>query len=262
MNEVAQEFEKRTLEMLNRHFRATPFEQYNDSVMSFLLTEARKKAMGAHQNAKVGKKAESRIYDNFLEGLRSRYGRHINVSLFRFKKNGFYEYVCNLGLAYKTDQGMLFGVPMDKKVGSDVFYTAHAFDRFEERANPEYVRIVRKALQQGDRVVPTAADIIMFSLGSYDFQYAKEQGGPYYHLDIGLGSLLLEDFGEFYVAKTFLSPPMIEPKLKWMIPLRTEEQRMNPLTSFETLREVFDLDSIPASQDTHGWTDFIPRFYS
>jgi hypothetical protein len=226
------------LEMLNRHFKTLPYEKHPNAMLHFLFRNSFDKTFGkSFQKQRISKRKGLKFREHILKSLRSRYGSYINLTALKLKDPNHIYFACNLRDAYKTDFGTLYGYHgYHSTVGEDIYYTSHSFERFEERVDPKYLMIVSGIIKDKLDVQPTAADIIVMSLPIHNFFYAKEKC-QFYHIDIGLGSLVLEDFKEFFVAKTFLSPDMVPKNLDWRCPELGD--------NFKTFREVLSFKSFP-----------------
>jgi len=79
-----------------------------------------------------------------------------------------------------------------------------------------------------------------------DGTYARNRNMCY--LDITFGILVLEDFDEFFVAKTFLTYDMIKQDFYWVRPDLTEEEIEEPWKYFNQIRDLFNRPTIPSKK--------------
>jgi len=99
------------------------------------------------------------------------------------------------------------------------------------------------------RAEPTAADLLMFIVsGRWGYEYGKKEN--FYFLNVGVGFLVLEDYEEFFMAKTFLTAEMCDPQMPWYKPLLTEDQANYPSSNFKTVKEILDHDPIKITGPT------------
>lgn len=239
------------LEMLNRHFRATTFEKYPQVMISVILDQAADKILGKdyeNRGYRISKRKSDRLYDFVLKRLQSCYGKYINITQFRIKDRKVH-FGTNFSRVYRTDAGILYGCPV-KSIWQTIFYTLHTFERFVERYDPFLCEPLIKKLTDIIKTKPTQADILMYlpSTGKGGFEYGLKDN--FYYLNIGIGFLVLEDFKEFFVAKTFLSSDMCDPRMSWYKPLLTMEQAAYPSSYFKTVKELLDHDPIKITGPT------------
>ena len=232
------------LKMLNRHFKTTSFEKHPQVMLSLYFERACNTVLGKdYAKKRISKRAQEKIYKFVLTKLQNCYGTYINVTNFRAKDPLAIKFGTNFELVFKNEKGLIYGCSKSG-LWSTVFFTTHCFERFEERCRSD----VRSIIESGARIFlkaePTVADLLyvatLSSLGNHE--YSKK--GSYYYMNIGAGFLILEDFNEFLLAKTFMTSDMVPKDLNWYMPLMTPEQNKNPSEYFKSLKEIFDSESI------------------
>jgi hypothetical protein len=235
---------KSVLEMLNRHFKATTFEKYPEAMMSIIMQQAGEKILGKnYQKDRISKRKSEQLYKHMLNRLQGSYGKYINITHFKAKDPWSVKFSTNFNRVFKTDFGVLYG-SLSVGLWKTVFYISHCFERFAERRDAFLCNPLIKILTEYLKTKPTDADIIMalVSLGNGGFEYGRKEN--FYYLNINVGIVVLEDFEEFFVAKTFLDTDMVDPNWVWYKPLLTPAQFDYPSRYFKSLKEVLDHDPI------------------
>jgi len=174
-----------------------------------------------------------------LTRLRNCYGKYLNLTNFKAKDPYDIKFKTNFELVFKTDFGLLYGC---SQVGmwKTIFFTNHSYERFDERCREDIRNFLTEMCRDVIKTEPTTADIInltvMSSVGNRE--YANKN--KFYYLNIGAGFLVLEDYQDFFLAKTFLSPEMAPEDLEWHMPLLQSDS----LSNFTSFRDLFNFNSI------------------
>lgn len=240
------QYHDETLKMLNRYFRTTSFEKHPKAMLSIIFDQAMTKVLGKDfAKKRISQRKQKKLYEAIVNRLRSCYGKYINLLDFKAKDPAGIKFITNFSEVYKTEFGTLFGIPSYNKVYESVFFTHHCFERFEERVDLKTYEFFDNIVQKNYYTDPTAADVLMHAvmLNCGQLEYGIEDN--FCHLNIGIGILVLEDFQEFYVAKTFLAPSMAKPNMKWKAPLMTPEQEKSIGKSFGSLKALLNNNPIP-----------------
>jgi hypothetical protein len=226
------------LELLNKHFRTTTFEKHPKAMMNILFDEAFIKVLGKNfAKQKISKKKRARMQEELQYALQNRYGRFMNICLHKATgKPDALKFDTNFHHAYKTEFGTLYGAQSRFLCGR-MFFTFHCFERFEERCPENIYKALSTIFYEKLRYHPTAADLVMFLTSIVSMEHAKKT--KFYFLNVGVGFLVLEDFNEFFVAKTFMTSEMLDPTLEWYRP--SEIISIEPTDS---LKRVFEHNPI------------------
>jgi hypothetical protein len=227
---------EKELELLNKYFRTTTFEKHPKAMMGLLLDEVFDKVMGKNfAKQRISKRKMARFQEELKLALQSRYGKFMNICLHKSSRPHAIKFDTNFHHAYKTEFGILYGAPTRFDCGR-TFFTSHCFQRFEERCDPELHKHIAKIFSEKSKYVPTAADLVMFLTSVHDMEYAKKD--KFYFLNIGVGFLVLEDYNDFFVAKTFMTAEMLDPSLEWYTPT------LDPSISHDTLKSALEHDPV------------------
>ncbi|RLG45583.1 MAG: hypothetical protein DRN81_01310 [Thermoproteota archaeon] len=210
------EVEQVYLALLNEHFETVSLEKYNDAMMNLIFTEACEKTLGKNfRKQRISKRKEKKIKEYVENKLRHKYGKWVNMTDFKIKN------ISNI--FFKTNLDRVFNVPgLGKLYGAyyrcccgNIFFTEHCLERFEERANPLIYILLRRRMEEHLKGPATSVDILSGLLSASSLEYGRKDN--YYHVNATVGILVVEDFGDVFIAKTFLSPDMIKP-VKWFKP--------------------------------------------
>jgi hypothetical protein len=165
---------------------------------------------------RVSEHKKKKIKKLIFQKLKSKYGKYVYLHNFRIKNPQQCNFKTNLDTIFTVPgYGFLYGCYYHKACGN-IFLTQHCLERFEERVDKNSLIGLTEVLRQAHEVDhPTDVDLISALIISCNFEYSRYES--YLHLNIGVGILVLEDLGEVYIAKTFLSPSMCPPpgKYKW-----------------------------------------------
>ena len=112
--------------------------------------------------------------------------------------------------------GKLYGSPSHTVCGN-IFYTAHSIERFEERVPSFLYDPVTEILRQSYKSAPTSADIMVGLVVTSNKEFGVWKDFKY--LNLNVGALVLEDLGDIFIAKTFLTPEMLYEDMKWYRPV-------------------------------------------
>lgn len=230
--------EKVYLELLQKHFRdVSTFEKHPDAMLNIIFTKIYNRILGEDYNKKrVSKRKEKKIRDELLTIMRKKYGRWINLFNFSFKTPHNAVYQTNFNRVYKIKKiGTLYGSPSNNMCGN-VFYTSHCLERFEERVDSDCYNPLTINLRREYKAEPTCADIIIRLVLSSNLEYALKD--EFCYLNIHVGAIVLENLGDVFIAKTFLSPEMLK-DLQWYLPLIKKEEY-----NFNSFGEVLKKENI------------------
>lgn len=237
------EWEKRCLGILNKEFNARAIEKHPGAMISMEFDEAAKRVLGKDfSKQRISLRKQKALRAELVRRLQVRYGRFVNVQHFEPKGAGV-RFECNLTRCYTTDQGRLYGSP-EWCTCRDVFYTSHCFERFEERAHPEFIEEARQGWKKSHGGVPTAADILLTMVNAGDHVHAPGEGSAFY-LNIGFGALVMDVHDEFCVAKTFLTPEMLSLDLEWFEPQYSYEEIRGKFSEFRSLLDILGVGGDP-----------------
>ena len=230
--------DKAVLAMLNKHFRTATFEKHPKAMLTIIIDQAMDKVLGKkYSKQRISKRKQVKLYEVIINRLRNCYGKYVNFSNFKCKDPGDIKFVTNFDTVYRTEFGLLYAY-VKEGIWSTIFYTEHCLERFDERCREDIREVLDRKVFSLIKAPPTAADIIMTLtvVGKGDFEYGFNE--PYYYLNIGPGFLVLEDYMDFFVAKTFLSPKMVDSKISWYQPDLGTDQMEFPSKYFKTLKEI------------------------
>lgn len=201
-----EELQKLILEELNRHFKVTAVEKYEDATIRFLFQEGMKKYSRGH--GRVSAREHHRIQKYMIDWMRSHYGPYVNV----LQRKG--KYLFNLTRVYKTEYGRLYGI--DKI--ANLFVTSHALERFEEREKviEEDFEIMsyKRSFKTKWNTMPTTYDIVdhlMDQVTQFGFPYKDDS----ILVNIGYGLFVVEVYMPFCVATTYLTSDMKYAESDW-----------------------------------------------
>lgn len=240
------------LGMLTRYIKAKPYEKHPKAMMNIFFQRAADKVLGKnYAKERISQRKQEKIYKEILRQLRGTYGRWVNLTNFKVKKTCAIHFACNLPHAFRTDFGPVFA-PHSVYMAKDVFYTAHCFERFEERVDPVVYDLFRKPLVKYLKTEPTYADTLMAAADQAPGEWASD--GDIRYLNVGAGIVVLDEFPEFYIAKTFLSPGMGSVRT-W----KSVSGEGRPWERFKSLRELFahPSDPIPGPIFDTDWLDLM-----
>jgi len=224
---------EKELEILNKYFRTTTFEKHPKAMISLLFEEIFNKVLGKNfAKQRISKKKFVRLQEEMRYALQSRYGKYMNIYIKPKSPPWAIKFDTNFHHAYKTEFGILYGTPSQFDSGHTLF-TLHCFQRFQERCDPELYKTVAEIFFEKFKYPPTAGDLVMYLTWTHDMEYARKD--KFFYLNIGLGFLVLEDYNEFFVAKTFLTPEMLDTSLIWYTP--STEKKLPP-EKYPTLKSI------------------------
>lgn len=250
--EIAQ---KESLEILNKHFSAKPYEKYSQAMLNHYAMEAYHEVLGKnHSKKRVSERKEREIRNCFIAKLQERYGKWVNVKNFRIKGRGSISYNSNFSIVFTTPEGKLYRAA-SRGVSRDVFFTTHCLERSEERIDPSLIAPYTKWLEKKIRSKPTTFDILSgLIFVERDFEHAIVDKSWYLNLKVGV--LVMENHEHIFVAKTILAPHMEVEEAPWFRPQLTPEMQQdpNPFTwsikailrhnPIRVQRTVYNLDSL------------------
>jgi len=204
------------LSLLNEHFETVSLEKYNDAMMNLIFSEACDKVLGkSFAKKRVSKRKEKKIKELVVDRIHRKYGKWVNLVNFKLKSPFHIQFQTNLDRVFTvTDHGRLFGANYRSACGN-IFYTEHCLQRFEDRININIYDFIMGRIKAIAGSYPTTVDVLSMMIMGSKFEYGKKDN--HYHLNIVSGILVLEDFGDVFIAKTFLAPDMIKP-VQWHKP--------------------------------------------
>jgi len=244
--------ELRYLDLLKEHFTTVFHEKHPTAMLNLIFNDSYDKILGKNYRKKrISKRKTKKLRDEIVSRLRRKYGRWINLTNFKVKSPSDIRFVTNFNRVYRIEgQGKLYGSPSELVCGG-IFYTSHCLERFEERADPLLYANVIIALIETYKTEPTSADILMGLIMTSDYEYGRWK--EFLYLNVRVGALVLDDLGEIFIAKTFLTPDMLHPEMKWYQPLINEGEDRD-ITSFQ---ELIHKKSIPIDKPTFILNSFI-----
>jgi hypothetical protein len=240
INQLIQVFpdDKAVLAMLNKYFRTTTFEKHPKAMLTIIFDQAMDKILGKdYAKQRISKRKQLKLYEAIIHRLRNCYGKYINLTNFKCKDPNEIKFLTNFDMVYKTEFGLLYAYTKEG-IWSTIFFTEHCLERFDERCRQDIREVLDWKVCKFIKAQPTAADVIMTltTVGKGDYEYGFNE--PYYYLNIGPGFLVLEDYQDFFVAKTFLSPKMVDSKTFWYQPDLDMDQLDYPSKYFRSLKEL------------------------
>jgi hypothetical protein len=202
------------LDLLNHHFKTVTAEKHPDAMLNLIFRESYEKVLGvSFAKERIGKRKAKAIRNLILLKLQKKYGRWINLTNFKIKNINQCLFMTNFNRVYNVEgQGKLYGNP-SHSISGGVFYTEHCLERFEERVSPHLYEPVTERLRFTFKAEPTSADIMFGLVMSSNLEHGVWKEFKY--LNINVGALVLEDLGDVFIAKTFLTPDMLYADMKW-----------------------------------------------
>ena len=221
---------------MNLHFKTVTYERYIDASLNCILTQARNEVLGKNfKKKRISKKKEKKIRELIDRKMRVKYGRYVTMRRFKIKDIGTTLFQSNLDIVFTVPgYGKLYGCYYQKSCGKG-FLTEHCLKRFEERANPEFYQPIVDSLKKRLNIRPNMVDIISGLIMASMFEYGRSD--DFFHLSVGVGVLVIEDLGDVFIAKTFLSPDIVETKeyIKWY-----KTELPDDFGSFKSIHEVIN----------------------
>lgn len=212
------------LSLLNLHFETVTYEKYIDSSMNIMFSQARQQVLGKNFNKmRISQRKEKKIKELIIKKMHSKYGKYVSLTHFKIKDINRTIFLTNLDTVFTVPgHGKLYGCYYRQTCGN-IFLTQHCLERFEERADPAYCESIMRWIKKTHNAAPTTVDVISSLIMVSNFEYGRTK--EHFHLCIGIGVLVIEDFGDVYIAKTFLSPEMFKEKIKWYKPILPADRR-------------------------------------
>lgn len=214
------------LDLLNNHFKAVTAEKHPDAMMNLIFRESFEKILGvSFAKKRISRRKGNAIRDLILQKLRKSYGRWISLTNFKIKNVDQCIFRTNFNRIYSVEgQGKLYGSPSNS-ISGGIFYTAHCLERFEERIPPYFYEPITEKLRKAFKAEPTSADSIFGLVLSCNQEYGVWKDFKYLNLFVGI--LVLEDLGDVFIAKTFLTPDMLYKDMKWYQPLTKDDDKFH-----------------------------------
>jgi hypothetical protein len=212
-------------------------------VANYLARQAYEEVLGTHYVKKrVSERKEHEIRDLFIQKLQSRYGKWINVKMFRIRGQGSMSYNSNFCLVFKTQNGKLYQAA-SRGICRDIYFTSHCLERFEERIDPNLIAPYTEWLAGKIKSKPTTYDILTgLIFVERDFEYAKLNENWYLNLKVGV--LVMENFDHIFVAKTFLSPQMAIEELPWYSPQLPPAMKIDPNPVTWSIKAILNINPV------------------
>jgi len=197
------------LSLLNSHFKTVTYEEHPDAMMNVIFTDARTKVLGKNfQKKRISQRKAKKIKEEVSNRLKRKYGKWVSLSHFKIKDVDTIAFQTNLDKVFKVPgYGALYGAYYRTACGN-IFFSSHSLERFEERTEQNVYEIVSDLFREGHKSEPTSVDILCGLIFMSTFVHGRIN--KYLHLALPTGILVLEDLGDIFVAKTFLSPEMIK----------------------------------------------------
>lgn len=214
MSLLREERDEQYVSALSSKYTVLPVEKYPDAIINLIINRAYKKYVG---NKNVKQKMLGKVAIYVQDKIRSLYGKYAILQLFE-EKNKELSYHTNLHLIFKVKDenhtlGLLYG-NQARGLCNGILFTEHSLQRFEERALPSLYESEKVRTKRDINREPTPLDIMTFVLSTKPI----DEFGRYedlYYLNLHIGILVLEKVGELYIAKTFLTPDMLNTPVKW-----------------------------------------------
>lgn len=206
--------EEHYLEVLRTKYRVIPAEKYPDVMIKMFLDQALSKYVG---NKNPKKRMVDRVSKYIQDKVRSHYGRYASLTDFEIKR-GSVSFHTNFHLIFKVKDvqhnlGYLYGSNL-KGPCEGILFTEHSLERFEERSIPVILDSLRSKLKDGRGSEPTILEIISYIISvNPPMEYGRFQ--DIYYMNILTGILVLEKIEDVYIAKTYLSPEMLNTPVTW-----------------------------------------------
>jgi len=241
VSKYGKEEENYYLKLLKKHFgkdNVSTFEEHPDAMISIIWSRTFDEICGKnYQKKRIPQRKQKAIKEKILQKLRSKYGRWINLTNIKFKGVGNASYQTNFNRVYKIkNSGILYGSPNRGSCGN-IFVTSHCIERLEERVDPRAYSPLTEDLKRIYKTDPTSADILVGLILNSNKEYAMKDG--YCYLNIRMGVLALEDLGDIFIAKTFLTPDMLK-EMEWCQPLIDPEIDIK----IDSFADLLKLDTI------------------
>lgn len=237
------------LELLNKHFKTEGFEKHPRAMMDLLFQRGKDAVLGKNFNKKrISQRKQAKLYEHILTKLQNCYGRWVNLSDFKVKDDRI-RFRCNLAYAYKNVLGVIYA-PTNVSTAKDILYTSHCFERFEERADERMLSSMYFYLEKSKNTRVNAADVLFIMVNMCNFEYAVKD--RFCFLNTQLGVLVLEDYDDLFIAKTFLSPEMADLTLQWYKPKIDPKDIATTWLTYKTLREIMTIEKVPIKAPLFG----------
>ena len=202
-------------DLLKRHFKSVEsYEKYPDATLNLLFSSTVDKILGKNFTKKrISQRKENKIKNIIAQKLRSKYGKWISFTNFKIKPNLIFSCATNLSRIYKVnDRGILYGCPSHQICGN-IFLTSHCLERFEKRADPAFYAPIIPKLKIVLKTEPDLINILitLIQISNLEYGYLNE----FCYLNIFVGFLVVENLGDVFITKTFMTPEMVKENLKW-----------------------------------------------
>jgi hypothetical protein len=246
-NQTMADYAEKNLVLLNKHFKTVPFEKHPKAMLHLLFERGCHKVLGKDfRKQRISQRKQEKLYLYMIERLKSCYGKWVTISHFS-EKNGNIRFSCNLSLAFKNEKGILYKSMQNQSI-EDLFFTSHIFERFEERLPVEQFIVVATFIKKYRKYHSLAeimsSDILFIFAGISHREYARYN--EFIYLNIQIGVLVLEDFQDFFVVKTFLTYEMAKKlPLRWVAPLFDDPKiAKKPYLFSDNFRDILNLDTV------------------
>jgi hypothetical protein len=199
-------------DVLKKELNAVPLDRHPMATLDELLRQARIRE--GRTVGRIRQREADRIVEWVNVELKKRYGKYVGINRYKIKDNTLY-FSPNIEGVFRTPGGYIYKTMMESF--KRVFFTSHSITRFEERVQPTLIEFLRKKLSLG--MTATALDMlsfVFFDAVENGVEYAYEIGpDKCLYINARIGILVFNRFKDIFVAKTFLTPDMIDNNLKW-----------------------------------------------
>lgn len=245
--------EEHYLTVLSSRYKVIPIEKYPDAMIKLYLNQAIKKYVG---NKNLKKRMVGRIANYIQEKIKTNYGKYATLSHFSMKKDHI-KYHTNFHLIFKVKDkdhnlGYLYGADVEGPCNG-ILFTEHCLQRFEQRLIPIILENEKDRLKMMRGCEPSTLDILSYLIST---EHPEEYGkyGNLFYLNILTGILVLENIEDIYIAKTYLTPDMLNTPVTWYQISDNDNYFMDADTLFSAECEKIDQ---PFFIENKGFKKFV-----
>jgi hypothetical protein len=226
-----------TLDTLRKYMNARPHEKYPDVMINYIVQKTFDEILGEDfAKERISRRKSEKIYALLTAKIRGYYGKWVNILNFKVKEHRRISFSTNFDRVYNTDRGRLFGISHYSPIWKNVLFTSHCLERFEERADFKKASPLIEVFKKNRKAEPTAADLLYSLILVNDYSYAPV-GEEEYYFDVGIGCVIMINYDNVSVVKTFLKPGTIK-NVTWLRPELTKDERSYPSRHFTCFREI------------------------
>jgi hypothetical protein len=206
--------EDQYIRALKTKYKVVPAEKYPDAIVKLHLDQAKLKFVG---NKKIKQRMVDRMSKYIQEKIKISYGKYATMSNLVVKDGGV-KFHTNFHLIFKVKDenhnlGYLYGSDMTG-ICDGILFTEHSLQRFEQRAVPFFYETAKTKFKDQIGNEPTVLDVLAFTMTTKEiFEYGKYNDLLY--LNVHTGILVLERIEDIYIAKTYLTPGMLNTPVTW-----------------------------------------------